>query len=530
MVGGGEDRGKLLRVGDVLEDRYRIEGGIGEGAFGKVFRAVDQEGGGAAAVKAIPPTISERSETALGRFRREMKVIRNLEHPNIIALYDWGRTEQGVIYMILEFVDGQTLEEVVRHNPMDQEVARQTARQLAGGVDAAHEAGVIHRDLKPANVMLIPDDERGYRVKVLDFGMAKVLSPLGDESLHDLTREGVAVGTPRYIAPEQARGQQVGPTADLYAVGLLMYEMFTGVPAVKATTMEAAVAAHVSKTPLELDEFDLVPAQMQPILTRLLEKDRDRRFQSGAELMDALDDPKWYRQSILPDTSNVDVGPALGDVTGDFFGAGGLGTEESESDAEGTSMQVRADPGVLGGAEELELEDVEPLGSDVDGTAQGANGGRRAGAEEEERRRKRAMRDQWFRPPRTGAEWLEALFSATLIPLAVMMVGAQAAGWDPTPRLLLGLAPTVVALGWAISREGGEWSASFGRRCWICCLVAIAAAHAMGPGDLATELTRNPGWFLRPVEQWPGMDVVSAAVSWVSRQWASILFELVGAR
>src|SRR5690554_180844 len=229
---------QLIRQGDLLVGRYRIGRRVGAGAYGMIFSAVDEITSERVAIKAIPPADSQSSETAAGRFQREMKVIRALVHANIISLYDWGRTDQGLIFMVLEYIEGETLDQIAHASPLSLEVAL--------------DHGVIHRDLKPANVMLTPTRYGGYKVKVLDFGMAKLLSKIEDESIVDLTREGIAVGTPRYIAPEQARGLPVGPAADMYAVGLLFYEMLAGEQAVKASSVQDAISAHVSRKPLEL--------------------------------------------------------------------------------------------------------------------------------------------------------------------------------------------------------------------------------------------------------------------------------------
>lgn len=519
-----DERGRLLHRGQLLHGRYRIKDGIGEGAFGTIFRAVDEKKSRSVAVKTIPPRIRHRSSTAHGRFRREMKVIGNLDHHNIIKLYDWGETENDILFMILEFIDGMTLHEVVESNPMSLDCAIDTVRQIALAIDVAHRHGVIHRDLKPTNVMLMADGDDRYQVKVLDFGMAKLVTPLDDESIMDLTSEGVAVGTPRYIAPEQARGRDVGPMTDLYAVGLLMYEMLTGVRAVEATSVTEAVAAHVSTDPLDLDEIDMVPAPARPLLFQLLEKDPSRRLQSGTELVERLEELDRRRTSDLLDMSSAEVGPALGDVAGDFLGAGKT-VSSSGGDREAGDKKATAFPPGVAVEEELEL-DYDRMGRQE---AQRHESDEERLTDAQRQRRKtvaRAKRARWFRPPRHASEWGEAVISLMLIPLALMMVGAQASGWDYVPRLAIGLAAPLVAFGWALSRQTGDWAQSFGRRCWLCCLAAIVIAHLLGPTELATELTSNPGWFLRPLESFPGAEQMATVVTWISRHWAGVIFAI----
>lgn len=279
---------KYLQPGMLISRRYALERVIGVGAYGMVWSAIDQTTHERVAVKALPPANENSSRTALGRFQREMKIISSVVHPNIIIIYDYGQTENGVPYMVLEYLDGVTLDTAVRDRPMPPEQGLRVARQLLSALKAAHDKGVIHRDLKPANIML--GQEKGELVvKILDFGMAKMLSQLDGEEIVQLTREGVAVGTPRYIAPEQARGLAVGPYTDLYAVGLLIYETFTGQRAVKADTIELAVMAHVSPEPLPLPEIELVPERLRPILYKLLAKDIRQRYQHAAEVLRDLD-------------------------------------------------------------------------------------------------------------------------------------------------------------------------------------------------------------------------------------------------
>ena len=503
----------LIRQGDLLVTRYRIGRRVGAGAYGMIFRAVDETTGENVAVKAIPHTISETSSSALGRFQREMKVVRNLLHPNIISLYDWGKTEKGLIFMILEFIEGDTLDEVVLGSPLELEVAIDATRQLTEALQVAHNHGVIHRDLKPANVMLTKQQYGDYKVKVLDFGMAKMLAPMEDESIVDLTREGMAVGTPRYIAPEQARGLPVGPPADLYAVGLLLYEMLTGEQAVQANTVEAAVAAHVSREPLQLARIDDVPPSIRPLLARLLEKDPEKRVPNASELLAQLNQLTGGGRKVPIPTNTSQSQPAefdremLANFDHDQYRNEDFREEESDS----PSLAHR----ILGKKE-------EDLDLDYDRYKAFAPTNKDPIA-----RRKKEYSGRWFRLPRSGAEWAEAGFSVLVIPLAFIMVGAQASGLDVGPRVVVGLLAPAAALTWAVLRRSSAWEESFGRLCWIFCLASIAIAHLLGPTDLATQLTRDPTWFLRPIQDLPGVGVLAELTTFISRHWAAIIFRLV---
>ncbi len=495
---------ELIGQDDLLADRYRIGRRIGAGAYGMIFHAVDEDTGESVAIKAIPPQAGQQSATAVARFQREMKVIRNLEHPNIITLHDWGRTDTGLVFMVLEFIEGQTLDDVVRDDPMDADVAIDTTRQLAAALYSAHKEGVIHRDLKPANVMLTPRSEGKYVVKVLDFGMAKVLSPLGDESsVMDLTSEGMAVGTPRYIAPEQARGLEVGPATDLYAVGLLMYEMFTGVKAVDADNVKEAVTAHVSEQPLELKKIDKVPPFVRPVLQRLVEKDAELRVQSGRQLDELL------QKARAVDRRRESSGSKHG------------GSRSAEQFHQSSAVNP-LDPSALD--LELELGGDEPLNNTK--SSDGIERGLRSSSEEAARRQ--AMRDRWFRPPRTPGEWFEGAISMAFIPVAMMAVGAQAGSWDFAARSLLSFSPALVALALALLRDSADWGESFGRLCWMCCAVAIVIAHLLGPQQMATSLLLDPVWILEPLDGVPAVGVLESVMRWVSSQWAELVFWFVG--
>ena len=513
------DAERFIVPGELLNERYLVGEQVGRGAYGVVCRAVDQQTGDVVAVKALPPVTGPQSATAMGRFRREMKVIYNLNHPSIIALYDWGETRAGGIFMVMEYVDGETLGDVVSRGAMKPHVALEATRQLAGALDAAHQLGIIHRDLKPDNIMLVPDDETTYQVKVLDFGMAKMLAPLDEESLAELTREGMAVGTPRYIAPEQARARGIGPPSDLYAVGLLMYEMFSGTPVITATEVREAVALHVSPEPLELEEIEQVPREVRPILRKLLEKDHRLRFQSGAELVEALAAQGWRSGPVVPaDLTDFEPGPDLG------AGPSRRGEGPAIQVATPVPAHQRPRPVRSSSEEPLELDEQGWAGAQEPGGQTTTAPAARPIPESQSVSRGR----RWFRAPRTVGEWVEGTFSVGLISFAFLVVGAQAAGTPYWLRLGVALSPVIVALVWAGLRDSEDWAHSFGRRGWICAAPAVIGAHLLGPADLAMELARHPGWFLAPVQGVPGSSAVEAVASWVALNWAGVLFTLTG--
>lgn len=531
---------KLLREDEPFDQRYELEEEVGSGSFSVIFRAHDRRDDRTVAIKAITPRARRRSDTAAGRFRREMKVIRSLDHRNIISLYDWKWTDDGVVYMVLEYIEGRTLNEIVHGDPMDEPTAVATARQLAEALAVAHDAGVVHRDLKPANVMLTRSRQREHRrVKVLDFGMAKALSPLGDESIVDLTAEGMAVGTPRYIAPEQARGEQLTPKADLYAVGLLMYEMFTGKRLVTADTVEGALSAHLADDPLELRDDEYIPERFRPVIRRLLRKDPQYRIPSARRLLEVLDDPLLLEPVDESDEQLPRIGPPLGDVTGDFPAIGDDKPPEEpseESQEVAIRPQRRAAPSSTrddnAGDEAGDEIDSEPICIDEEALEAARNSRHQRGTNLSQlvpkKRRGHFRRFSFLRSPRHLGHWLEAMVTLVLVVMAFLSVGAQTGGWTYEQRLLAGILPLVMAVVWAAVGRDNSWGGSVGRKGWICCGVAASVAHLIGPDALALELLREPAWFLEPVSGYEAVEHLEAVVNEVSYRWAMLILEFNG--
>ena len=486
---------KYLSPGLVLLNRYQLEQPVGGGAYGMIYAALDLSSHERVAIKALPPPQENNSKTAQGRFLREMKVISKLTHPHIVHIYDVGETPDQIPFMVLEFVQGQTLEREVQGRPMPVELGLETTRQIALALGAAHELGVIHRDLKPANIMV--ERRPGHvNVKVLDFGMAKVLSPLDDESLVQLTREGVAVGTPRYIAPEQARGQQVGPWTDLYALGLLMYEIFTGERAVKASTIDAAVVAHVSPEPLPLPELHLIPPSLHPILTKLLQKDARKRYQLAAEVVRDLDQVAHALRQPRHSPASSAQAPSVGASAVPF--ARQELTLELDYDRVEAAEQARRDS----------HDAMPPL-------AQAPASHRTPG------------RNLLEEPPKSKLIWIEAALALPALAWGYQLWTAQFFHDDPyLVRVTLSAIPFIATLILSfvlISRV--RWL-NMPRLLMLCSLVIIASAHVR-PRVLMTQLIREPAWFLAPMKDAPIFKALYELAVFVGREYALILGSLL---
>jgi len=268
------DEGRFL-PGTVVAGRYRIAGLLGRGGMGEVYRATDLTLGQAVALKFLPETTAS-DDRALARFYNEVRIARQVTHPNVCRVYDVGVTE-GLHYISMEFVDGEDLGSLLRRIgrlPVDKAV--ETARKLCAGLAAAHEKGVLHRDLKPANVMI---DGRG-QVIIMDFGLAGLAEQLQGD---------VRSGTPAYMSPEQLAGTEVTVKSDIYALGLLLYELFTGKRAFEAASLMELMQMQERAAPANITTIvrDLDPAA-ERVIMRCLQPDPRQRPASAMAVAAAL--------------------------------------------------------------------------------------------------------------------------------------------------------------------------------------------------------------------------------------------------
>jgi len=255
-----------------LPERYRVERELGRGGMGRVFAARDEKLGRDVAIKVL--AVGNGDEETLRRFEQEARAAALLEHPNIVAVYDIGQHENRP-YIVSELLRGETLRDRMAGKPLRMEDALDYATQLAMGLTAAHEKGVIHRDLKPENLFITGDG----RLKILDFGIAKLVTQPGRPTL---TKSGTIMGTVGYMAPEQVRGGDVDVRSDIFGFGSVLHEMLSGTqPFARGSTMETG-AAILNDAPFGLP--DQVPDKVSVIVQRCLQKRREDRYQSAQEL------------------------------------------------------------------------------------------------------------------------------------------------------------------------------------------------------------------------------------------------------
>jgi len=273
----------------VIADTYRIERGVARGGFSTIYRAKHIEMDRPVALKIL--TLDDDVDAGvLERFSQEARLTCQINHSNVVTIYEFGQDERGLLYIAMEWLDGESLNTHLEDQGAltAAEVAR-FGTEIARGLEAAHRHDILHRDLKPSNIMLhrLPTGER--RAVVLDFGIAKALDPPLEDNLR-ITREGMFVGTPRYAAPEQIQGGELTSRTDIYGTGLLLWEAIVGEPAVPTLDFQECCFHHLSEKPWELPAEAGCPTPLADVIERCLAKSPDERFGSCAELADRLDE------------------------------------------------------------------------------------------------------------------------------------------------------------------------------------------------------------------------------------------------
>jgi serine/threonine protein kinase len=326
-------------IGTVIDGKYRVDRLLGVGGMGAVYRVHHQGLRREFALKVLRPELTSHKEVA-ARFDREAQSAASLDHPNCLHVTDFGTTERGLKYMVMQLLSGHELSEELASGPLAPERAVSLMLQIARGLAHAHEHGIVHRDIKPENVFVTTDHDDRELLKLVDFGIAKVLEGELAEASPKLTRVGMIFGTPRYMSPEQASGGDIDHRSDLYSVGVVFYEMLAGTVPFDSEDLVRVLRQQIIDPPPPLPEH--VPIELRAIVERLLAKHRGDRFESAMALVRQLE--VWQAGSSRPSASleaaassssaSVSSGPAVTSVpvTGpgasatDIFTALGRGT------------------------------------------------------------------------------------------------------------------------------------------------------------------------------------------------------------
>ncbi len=327
--------GPASLLGLVISDRYRIEKLLGEGGMGAVYQAEHTLMRKRVAIKVLHAEMSRMREV-VARFEREAMAAAHIDHPNVAAATDFGKLDDGSFFLVLEFIEGVSLRQLVSQGRLPLARAIHVTRQIANALVRAHALGIVHRDLKPENVMLVDRDGDPDFVKVLDFGIAKV--PVGeiaeagntsrqsDSAQPVLTQAGMVYGTPEYMAPEQALGNPVDARADIYALGVMFYEMLTGARPFDAESKVKILGMHVTAPVPSMTERAPeanIPPEIEALVRKLLAKEADERVQDPKELLESLQSISinLVSQGKLDPSALASSGPASTQAPMSFVGA-----------------------------------------------------------------------------------------------------------------------------------------------------------------------------------------------------------------
>jgi len=275
-------------IGTIIADRYVITETLGEGGMGKVFRARHVRLPREAAIKVLHPHMV-KDPAAVARFDREAANASRIDHENVVRVFDFGETAEGLVYLAMEFVPGRTLKDVLeKDGPLALPRAAAVVRQVADGLDAAHRLGIVHRDLKPDNILVLRDEVGVERCKIADFGIAKAIGS-GEKSL---TQTGFVIGTPEYMSPEQLLGEEIDHRSDVYSLALVAHQCLTGETAFDSKTPDRGMMARLTNQPRTLAALrpdQSWPNELQAVLNRGLDRERARRFESAGQFASALE-------------------------------------------------------------------------------------------------------------------------------------------------------------------------------------------------------------------------------------------------
>lgn len=276
-------------VGMLIADRYRLDKCIGEGAMGRVYRATQVTLNKPFAIKTLHSHLMGDTDSH-ARFANEAHNSASLNHPNVVSVVDYGRTSDNIAFLVMEFVEGKQLEDIIAEEfPLSRERIIDLTLQILAALTEAHGLSILHRDLKPENIIVQQLRTHGELLKVLDFGIAKLMDEAPGQARPGLTSQGMVCGTPEYMSPEQARGFKLDGRSDLYAVGCILYQMLTGRPPFESESAVEILHKHIHEAPVPPSQ--LLGADSDPleaVCMKALAKERDARFNTAAEFRDAL--------------------------------------------------------------------------------------------------------------------------------------------------------------------------------------------------------------------------------------------------
>jgi serine/threonine protein kinase len=326
-------------IGRILDGRFRIVDIIGQGGMGAVYKAVHTQMDRVCAIKLLAPVTTDR-EGAIARFRREAKLTSRIDSPNAVTIYDFGEAEPGLLYLAMEYIEGESLAQALEREhclPIERVVG--ITNQIANALGAAHLLGIVHRDLKPANIMLSRKRGEHEVVKVLDFGIAKAVA---DNNNDNLTQTGFVLGTPTYMSPEQVLGEDLDVRSDVYSLSIMVYQMLSGLLPFEGDNLRTLMMKRVNSDPRALrTSAPLISEAIERVVMSGLARNPEER----------IADVQQFAAALMSASTNG--APFIGNLTTVIDGGGG-NSEVSARLAHGTSSsQSAADPGTLSANEQL---------------------------------------------------------------------------------------------------------------------------------------------------------------------------------
>lgn len=331
-------------TGELFEERYRVGPLIGSGGFARVYKARQEDLGRDVALKILTPTLDESEGGFYGhkladRFEQEARLVSRLRDPNTITMYDYGQSSEGLLYMVFEYINGMSLSALIkREGALAPARVAKILKQILGSLEEAHAFDYLHRDIKPGNIMVFEHVGRRDQVKLLDFGIAKVTDQ-ASTLRGDLTADGALIGTPRYMSPEQIRGDEINQQSDLYSLGLVAYEMVMGEKAIASNSSVTIIGKQLDPVPFSIPDMTGCPEGLRGIINRMLAKDRDVRYANAREAIEALNtwevegfsgSPRTLGEEPTdaePSTRHKDISSEL-DLNTREFGPGRLSTDK----------------------------------------------------------------------------------------------------------------------------------------------------------------------------------------------------------
>src|SRR5213083_872710 len=282
----GLDRASTLS-NQILDARYQVLKKLGEGGMSYVYLARELSSGQEVAIKVLSPKLAT-DKSSIERLRREAGLAMRLDHPNVCRILRLGESDGGLIYLVMPFPGGELLSDrEARGGPMAPDRGIEILRQVCAGLQHAHDVQIVHRDLTPENIMLVPEDGGRERAEVMDFGLAK--ERRADPAIAKLTATGIILGTPEFMSPEQIRGKPLDARSDIYALGIVAFEMFTGKLPFQGRNAQEMMIARLRSQPIAIRALRPdIPDPVEKALTKALQTNPDDRFTTALEFGDAL--------------------------------------------------------------------------------------------------------------------------------------------------------------------------------------------------------------------------------------------------